>query len=97
MSGSKSKKKGYRGEAEFAKLTQGFRVPLSGSTPHYKHDVMLPNGWAVEVKRKKTGFTTLYNWLEQQNSPDIVAFRADYRPWVVAMTLDRFLTLLNKE
>ncbi len=98
LSGYQSKRKGYRGEAEFAKLTKGDRVPLSGSTAQYKHDVILPNGWSAEVKRKKSGLTTLYNWLEKDDvdPPDIVAFRADHKPWVVAMTLDKFLWLLRQ-
>jgi hypothetical protein len=94
--GKKSKLKGYRGEAEFAKLTNGKRVPLSGMLEGYKHDVILPNGWSVEVKRHKEGMKTLYNWIEG-SQPDVVAFRADQKPWIVTMTLDKFLELMMKE
>ncbi|MFX3625656.1 MAG: hypothetical protein ACE3JP_16865 [Ectobacillus sp.] len=90
-----SKRKGYRGEAEFAKLTEGIRVPLSGSAKEFKHDVILPNGWSVEVKRQKTGFKTIYDWLEK-NNPDLIACRADQKPWIVIMKLDKFLELIRK-
>lgn len=94
--GINSKRKGYRGESEFAKLTQGKRVPLSGICDGFKHDVILPNGWSVEVKRKQTGYKTIYEWLEK-DSPDILACRADQKPWLVIMTLDKFLELLEND
>ncbi|WP_245712535.1 hypothetical protein [Anaerobacillus alkalilacustris] len=98
--GKASKKKGYRGEAEFAKLTNGKRVPLSGSVNEFKNDVILPNGWSVEVKRHKNGLKTLYDWIEKKESvqkPDLVAFRADFKPWIICMTLEKFQQLLNKK
>ena len=94
--GREAKTKGYRGESEFAKLTKGRRVPLSGNTEGYKHDVILPNGWSVEVKRHKKGLKTLYGWVET-NQPDIVAFRADQKQWLVTMTLDKFMELMAKK
>jgi hypothetical protein len=94
--GLHSKLKGNRGEWEFAKLTNGKRVPLSGSVAGYNHDVILPNGWSVEVKRKKTGFKTIYNWMEN-SQPDLLAFRADHKPWLVVMELEKFLELTNSE
>lgn len=94
--GKASKQKGYRGEYEFAKLTNGRRVPLSGMIKGHKHDVILPNGWQVEVKRKKSGFKTMYHWIEK-NKPDVVAYRSDEKPWIVTMTLEKFLELLGKE
>ncbi|MGG5252480.1 hypothetical protein ACQYAD_02970 [Neobacillus sp. SM06] len=93
--GAGSKKKGYRGEAELAKLTGGKRVPLSGMVNGFDHDVILPNGWAVEVKRQKSGFKTIYKWIEKDH-PDIVAYRADHKPWMVTMKLEKFLELLGK-
>lgn len=92
--GLASKQKGYRGEAEFAKLTNGTRVPLSGSMAGYKNDVILPNGWTVEVKRKKAGFKTIYDWMEK-NDPDLIAYRADNKPWIIMMDLEKFLQLMK--
>ena len=41
---------------------------------------------------------TLYSWLEDERErPDIVAFRADRKPWLVAMPLDVFLKLIGRE
>jgi hypothetical protein len=91
-----SKRKGYRGEAEFAKLTRGKRVPLSGIAEGYKHDVILPNGWSVEVKRKQSGFKTIYDWLEK-DSPDVLACRADKKPWIVMMKVEKFIELMERK
>lgn len=93
-----SKRKGYSGENEFAKLTGGKRVPLSGAMEGYTNDVILPNAWQVEVKRRKEMEKTLYSWLlDEREKPDIVAFRADRMPWVVSMTLDKFMYLMEVE
>jgi hypothetical protein len=95
MSGRASKRKGSGGEREFADLTSGKRVPLSGALGgEYTNDVVLPNGWRVEVKRRKEMEKTLYSWiLDEREKPDAVAFRADRKPWVVCMTLEKFLEL----
>lgn len=94
----RSKRKGYNGEAEFAELTGGKRVPLSGSVEGYEGDVILPNKWKAEVKRRKEMQKILYSWLlNEREKPDVVAFRADRKPWIVAMTLDKFLYLLDCE
>lgn len=96
--GKKSKVKGYTGENEFAHLTNGKRVPLSGALGgELSNDVILPNGLKVEVKRRKEMEKTLYSWLlDEREKPDAVAFRADRMPWVVCMTLDKFLKLIEK-
>lgn len=94
--GRGSKRKGYTGENEFAKLTGGKRVPLSGAMEGYKNDVILPNNWRAEVKRRKEMMKTLYSWIEdREEKPDIVAFRADRKPWIVSMTLDKFMYLME--
>lgn len=94
--GRRAKRKGYAGENEFAKLTGGKRVPLSGAMEGYTNDVILPNDWQVEVKRRKEMMKTLYSWLEdEREKPDVVAFRADRKPWVVSMTLDKFMYLME--
>jgi hypothetical protein len=102
MSGRKSKNKGYRGEKEFADLTGGRRVPLSGAAAHageeFGNDVILPNGMKVEVKRRAEMEKTLYGWLlDEREKPDLVAFRADHKPWIISMTLDQFARLMNIE
>lgn len=97
--GKSQKRKGYEGEREFASLIPGAkRVPLSGALGgEYSNDVTLPNGWAVEVKRRKEGaFKTLYGWIEdEREKPDVVAMRADRKQWIVCMTLPKFLELLG--
>lgn len=96
--GRASKRKGYEGEREFAHLTGGHRVPLSGAMDGYEGDVTLPNGWMAEVKRQKSGLKTLYNWvLHEREDPDVVAFRADRMPWIVTMELDKFMYLIECE
>jgi hypothetical protein len=98
--GITSRRKGIRGEREFAELVGGRRVPLSGAHRGFENDVEIPTPVGVlraEVKRRKSGFTTLYRWLEDERErPDIVAFRADRKPWLVAMPLDVFLKLIGR-
>jgi|GEM_PF-1569667 len=100
MGGRMSKQKGNRGEREFAKLVNGKRVPLSGAVEgaEFSNDVILPNGWKAEVKRRKQLEKTLYSWiLDEREKPDIVAFRGDHMPWVVCMKFEKFKYLLEKE
>ena len=90
-----------RGEREFAELCGGRRVPLSGAQSGFENDVLIetPVGTLrAEVKRRKDGFATLYGWIEDgHEKPDIVAFRADRKPWLVAMPIDVFLRLIGRE
>jgi hypothetical protein len=99
--GRASRDKGMRGEREFAELVAGRRVPLSGAQEGFGNDVEVPTPMGTlraEVKRRKSGFSTLYGWLEDERErPDIVAFRADRKPWLVAMPLETFLKLIGKD
>ena len=99
--GRASRDKGMRGEREFAELVGGKRIPLSGAQKGFENDVLVPTPIGTiraEVKRRKSGFSTLYSWLEDDRGrPDIVAFRADRKPWIVAMQLDVFLKLIGRE
>lgn len=99
--GRASRDKGMRGEREFAELVRGKRIPLSGAQKGFENDVLVPTPIGTiraEVKRRKRGFSTLYGWLEDERErPDIVAFRADRKPWLVAMTLETFLKLIERE
>jgi Holliday junction resolvase len=98
VGGRSSKRKGSNAEREFANITGGKRVPLSGAVEGYANDVILPNGLKVEVKRRKDMEKTLYDWiLDERERPDLVAFRADKKPWVVAMTLEKFAELIGLE
>lgn len=98
--GKASRDKGLRGEREFSELVGGRRVPLSGAQSGFENDVLIetPVGtMKAEVKRRKGGFATLYRWIEdEREKPDLVAFRADRKGWLVAMPLDTFLKLIGK-
>lgn len=101
MAGRKSRDKGIRGEREFAELVGGRRVPLSGAQRGYENDVEIPTPAGVlraEVKRRKGGFSTLYGWLEdEREKPDVVAFRADRKDWLVCMPAETFLKLIGRD
>jgi hypothetical protein len=96
--GKSQRDKGQRGEREFAKLVDGTKQALSGALGgEFSNDVLLPNGWKAEVKRRKSGFKTLYDWIEdEREKPDCVAIRVDRKDWIVSMKLDKFLELMNK-
>lgn len=94
--GKSQRDKGQRREREFAKLIDGHRVPLSGAQEGYGNDV-IGLGLAWEVKSRGTGFKTLYEWvLDEREKPDAVALKVDNKPWLVTMTLDKFLELMNR-
>ena len=97
MSGRKSKQKGNRREREFAKLIEGRRIPLSGAQEGFENDVQ-GLGLKWEVKARKDGFKTLYQWLEdERENPDALALKVDRKPWLVVMTLDKFLEIVEFE
>ena len=90
--GRSERRKGVDAEREFAKLIGGERVPLSGAAGgRYAGDVV-GLGLKWECKRRKDGFKQLYSWLEGK---DALALRADRRPWLVVMPLDRLLELIR--
>lgn len=88
--GKASRDKGNRREREFAKLVGGQRVPLSGAMQGYDQDVILPNGWKVQVKSEADGWRKIYKILE---AADVLALKADNRPWLVVLPVDKFLEL----
>lgn len=100
--GRASKRKGYRREKEFADLTGGERVPLSGALGgrNLSNDVHLPpslGSLQVEVKARATGFRQLYGWIEDtREHPDLLALKADNKPWLIVMTLDRWMQLTGE-
>lgn len=100
--GKASRDKGARAELEFAKLVGGIKVPLSGASGgEFSNDVQIPyKGKTIkaEVKRRAGGFKVAYDWIEdERENPDIVAYRADRKQWIVMMTLDKFKELTGIE
>lgn len=95
MSGRASRDKGLRREREFAALVGGQRVPLSGAAGgEFGEDVLMPNGWRVQVKARADGWRTLYADLGEA---DLLALKADRRPWLVVLPVGAFLKLLGKD
>ena len=58
---------------------------------------MLP--LSIEVKRRKTGLQTAYNYMEQASSHNkgepVVCYRSDRKPWLVMVGLDHYAQLLR--
>ena len=58
---------------------------------------MLP--LSIEVKRRKTGLQTAYNYMEQASSHNkgepVVCYRSDRKPWLVMIGLDHYAQLLR--
>lgn len=54
---------------------------------------------SIEVKRRKGGMKTQYDWLQQARShsadPPVVFFRADRSEWLVITPLEHYLDLLK--
>lgn len=98
--GKASRDKGARREREFAKLIGGTRVPLSGAMGGaYSNDVTggLFGDLRVEVKARADGWKQIYDWLlDEREKPDILALKADKKPWLVVMTLDMLRRLLHE-
>lgn len=94
--GKKSRDKGQRREREFADLIGGQRIPLSGAQEGYPNDVE-GMGLQWEVKAKANGYKTIYDYvLDEREKPDAVALKADRKPWLVCMTLDKFKELMGE-
>lgn len=63
------------------------RVPLSGAQEGYPGDVVAA-GMVWQVKRRARGLKSLYAWLDGH---DVLAVRADHKPWLVVMPLKTWL------
>lgn len=104
--GKRAKRKGWEGENEVVKLLQkngieAERVPLSGAlkSEKYSCDVVAQiNGEKrIEVKRRKSGLTSIYNWLNEDENSNILMMRQDNKDWLVCMTFNEFLNLVQGE
>lgn len=94
MTGARSRSKGLRREREAAALLGGERVPLSGSAGgSFTGDLLLPNGWKVECKARADGWRTLY---AQLDGVDVLALKADRRPWLAVLPLATLVQLLEQ-
>jgi len=94
--GKASRDKGNRREREFARLIGGRRTPLSGAVNGYPNDVE-GLGMKFEVKARKDGFKQIYKWLLSEDKPDALALKADRKPWLVVMTLEKFMEFVGEE
>ena len=103
MSGRSSKVKGAGYEREIVNSLRGMgceaeRIPLSGAVKgNYSGDLRVgPSlGWIAECKRRKQGFTTLYNALEQDGA-DILFVRDDHKPTLVVLPMDRWEIIMEQ-
>lgn len=91
------KEKGKRGEREVVKLLKeaGFEArrtaPLqAGESSSGVPDVELDKRFKIEVKRRKSGFKQIYDWLKDA---DFLFVRADRKDYIVAMSFQTFLEL----
>lgn len=91
--GASPRRKGCLAEREIAKLLNGERVPLSGAAGgSFGSDLIVPGLGKGEVKRRKKQFTRLYQWLEEK---DFLALRDDRQPWLVVMTAEKLMKILE--
>ena len=91
MAGKPSRDKGQRGEREAARLLGAVKISRMYQPGP---DLVMPDGRHVEIKRRKNGWKELYKWLGDDSQ--LVAMRADRREWLIAMTLDTFLDILEE-
>lgn len=72
-------------------------MPLSGAMGgEFSNDVQA-YGMGFEVKARKNGFKTLYDWLEdEREQPDALALKADRKQWLICMTLEQFQKLMEE-
>ena len=91
--------KGARVERELNKYFQqqvffSKKVPLSGAVEHYKGDLILKldKEYQLEVKARKNGFKTIYQFL---NSNDILAIKANNKPFLLVLEIDKFIEIMR--
>ena len=95
MTGARSRRKGQRREREAAAILGAEKVPLSGAAGgSFTGDLLLPSGLRVECKARADGWRTLYAQLE---GVDVLALKADRRPWLAVLPLATLVHLLERE
>lgn len=54
----------------------------------------------IEVKRRKSGMKTAYDYIDQakahKKGEPVVCYRADRHPWIVMISLDHYLELIRR-
>ena len=87
----KSRRKGADGEREAARLLGAQKISRMYQPGP---DLQMPDGRYVEIKRRKAGWKELYKWLGDDSQ--LLAMRADNKEWLMCMTLDTFLDILDE-
>ena len=86
-----SRDKGARRELEAARLIGATKISrMYGPGP----DLKLPDGRYVEVKAQADGWKKLHRWLD--DDAQILMLKADYKPWLVTMTIGTFLDIMEE-
>lgn len=93
--GKASRDKGNRQKREFARLIGGRHTPLSGAVNGYPNDVE-ELGMKFNVKDRKDGFKQIYKWLLSEDKPDALALKADRKPWLAVMMLEKFMKFVEE-
>ena len=92
--GKMQREKGARLEREVVTLFKAFGFDTARRTGEYvKNDVLVAidtRDWIIEVKGRKRGFCSLYDFLAESNA---VVHRADNREWLITMPFKDFLYL----
>ena len=94
MSGVSGRRKGRRGENEFARMVDGHRISSAGESGPDVEDWQ-GNRW--EVKRVKSRYKILYDNLTQSPNIERLAVRDDREEWLVVMPLSLYLKMAGKE
>ena len=97
---SKSKRKGSGYEREIVRAhealgIEAIKTPLSGALGgKYSGDVQVA-GLIGECKRRRKGYSSLYNALEQGTGSDIMFARDDHRETLVVMPWETWAAILG--
>jgi hypothetical protein len=93
MSGAAGRRKGRRGELEFAKLMGGDRISKPGESGPDVEDWQ-GNFW--EVKRVKTRYKILYDALAQSEGVERLAVRNDREDWLAVIPIALYLDMVKR-